>query len=57
MCRSPPPLSMHAHLVHAGHLLRSESIGFPGPGVTDTSELPRGYWQMNQGPLEEQPVL
>ena len=29
---------------------------FPGTGVTDDSELPCGCWELNLGPLEEQPV-
>ena len=29
----------------------------PGTGVTDRSELPCGCWELNQGPVEEQPVL
>jgi hypothetical protein len=28
-----------------------------GTGVADSCELPCGYWQLNPGPLEEQPVL
>lgn len=27
------------------------------PGVTDSYELPWGCWELNPGPLEEQPVL
>ena len=26
-------------------------------GVTDNCELPYGYWELNPGPLEKQPVL
>jgi hypothetical protein len=29
----------------------------PGTGVTEGCELPCGYWELNSGPLEEQPVL
>ena len=29
----------------------------PGNGVTDSCELPCGCWEVNPGPLEEQPVL
>ena len=29
----------------------------PGTGVTDSCEPPRGCWELNPGPLEEQPVL
>ena len=31
-----------------------ESVGSPGTGVTDSCELPCGYWELNLGPLEEQ---
>ena len=31
--------------------------GAPGTGVTDSCELPYGYWESNPSPLEEQPVL
>jgi len=34
-----------------------ESVGFPEAGVTDGYELPCGCWELNLGPLEEQPVL
>lgn len=29
----------------------------PGIIVKDSNELPCGFWELNQGPLEEQPVL
>ena len=29
----------------------------PGTGIKDSCELPCGYWELNSGPLEEQPVL
>jgi hypothetical protein len=31
--------------------------GPPGTVVTDSCELPRGGWELNSRPLEEQPVL
>ena len=34
-----------------------EVVRFPGTGVTDGCELPCGSWELNQGPLKEQPVL
>jgi hypothetical protein len=34
-----------------------EGIGSPGIGVIDSCELPCGCWELNLGPLEEQPVL
>ena len=42
----------------ARHLQRpEEGTGFPRTGVTNGCEPPRGYWESNPGPLEEQPVL
>ena len=32
-------------------------VSDPGTGVTSTCELPCGCWELNPGPLEEQPVL
>ena len=32
-------------------------IRSPGTGVTDGHKLPSGFWELNQNPLEEQPVL
>jgi hypothetical protein len=29
----------------------------PGTGVTDSCKLPRGWWERNLDPLQEQPVL
>lgn len=29
----------------------------PGPGITDSCELPSGCWELNPVPLEEQPVF
>jgi E3 ubiquitin-protein ligase NEDD4 len=29
----------------------------PGTGVTDSCELPCGFWELNLGPLEKQQVL
>ena len=34
-----------------------ESVRFPGMGVTDSCELPCRCWELNPGPLEEQPML
>ena len=34
-----------------------EGARSPATGVTDSCELPCGYWELNPGPLEEQPVL
>lgn len=33
-----------------------KAVRFPGTGVTDRCELPRGFWKWNPGPPEEQPV-
>jgi hypothetical protein len=40
-----------------GVLPASMSDGTPGPGVTDSCELLCGLWELNPGPLEEQPVV
>jgi hypothetical protein len=34
-----------------------EGVGPSGTGVTDCRELPCRCWELNQGPLEEQPAL
>jgi hypothetical protein len=34
-----------------------EGVRSPGREVTDSCELTCGYWELNPGPLEEQPVL
>ena len=33
------------------------SVRFPGTRITDSCELLCGCWELNLGPLEEQPVL
>lgn len=33
------------------------TIRSPGPGLTDSCELPCGCWKLNLGPLQEQQVL
>jgi hypothetical protein len=37
--------------------LQGQSTVSPGTGITDGCELPHGFWELNLGPLEEQPVL
>jgi hypothetical protein len=39
------------------HVCLREGVGSPGTGVTDSCELPSGCWELNLGPLGEQPVL
>ncbi|ERE74288.1 E3 ubiquitin-protein ligase [Cricetulus griseus] len=34
-----------------------EAVGSSGTGVTDSCELPCGCWELNPGPLEEEPGL
>ena len=34
-----------------------KGVRFPGPDVSDSCELPQGYWELNPGPLQEQLVL
>ena len=35
----------------------SEGVRSPRTEATDRCELPRGCWELNPGPLEEQPVF
>jgi hypothetical protein len=39
------------------HICLCESYGTSGTGVTDSCVLSCGCWELNSGPLEEQPVL
>lgn len=39
------------------HVCLYEGVRSPGTTVTDICELPCGFWKLNQGPPEEQPVL
>jgi hypothetical protein len=39
------------------HICLCESVRFPRGGDRGTCELPHGCWELNLGPLEEQPVL
>jgi hypothetical protein len=34
-----------------------EGVRSPGTGIVDSCELSCGCWELNPGPLEEQPVL
>ncbi|KAL6074356.1 hypothetical protein STEG23_012106, partial [Scotinomys teguina] len=52
----PVPAASRAHSVSYVMQLRSSKRS-PGTGVTDSCELPCGFWDLNPGPLEEQPVL
>jgi hypothetical protein len=46
------------HFTNAQCPRRSEEdINSPEAGATDRCELPCGYWGLNRGPLQEQPVL
>ena len=53
-------MSVYYH-VHAWYPQRSqrseESVRSSGTGATDSCEPPYGCWELNLGPLEEQPVL
>jgi hypothetical protein len=44
-------------LVFCLHVCLFEGVIFPGTGVIDSCEQPCGCWDLNLGPLEEQPVL
>lgn len=39
------------------HVCLYEGVRSPGTTGTDICELPCGFWKLNQGPPEEQPVL
>lgn len=39
------------------HIYVCEGANSPGTGITESSELPCGCWQLKLGPLEEQPVF
>ena len=39
------------------HVHLCEHVGSTESGLTDSCELPCGYWALDSGPLEEQPVL
>ena len=41
-------------LVFYLHACLVVGVRSPGTRVTDTCELPCGYWELNLGPLEEQ---
>jgi hypothetical protein len=44
-------------LVFCLHVCLCKGVRSSGTGVTDRCELPCGCWELNLGPLEEQPVL
>ena len=44
-------------LVFCLYVYLCEGVRSSLTGVTDSCELPRGYQELNWGPLEEQPVL
>ena len=44
-------------LVFCLHVCQCKGVRHPETGVTDSYELPRGCWELNPGPLEEQSVL
>lgn len=39
------------------HVCLREGVRSPETGMTDSYELPCGCWELNPGPLEEQPVV
>lgn len=43
-------------LVFCLHVFLCENVESSRTGVTDNCELPYGFWELNRGPLEEQPV-
>lgn len=52
------PACMSVYHMHAWCWQRpEEDIGSPWTGVTGRCELPCGFWVLNLGPLEEQPMF
>ena len=54
-----PACKSAQHMTH-NHLCPQrpeEGAGSPGARVTDSCEPPCGGWELNPGPLEEQPVF
>ena len=49
-------LSAGTHVYHvlAVPMKAKKIVGSPGTGATDGCELPRGCWELNTGPLQEQ---
>ena len=45
------------YLFFISHVLVFSMHAYLCEGVTDSFELPCGCWELNLGPLEEQPVL
>lgn len=51
------PVCMFVSYVYVWYLRGLEEGVVPGTGVTDVCELMCGFWELNLGPLEEQPVV
>lgn len=57
-CRYVGVLHISVHHLCIWHQLRpEEGLSPPGTPVIYGCEMPRSSWQLNSGPLEEQPVL
>jgi hypothetical protein len=58
MCMNVLPACINVHQVHAWYPQRSEERRrILETGVTDDYELPCGCWELNSGPLREQPGI
>ena len=58
ICCECLPACMFVHHLHAWCVYRPERGNWiPGTGVLDDCETPCGYWELNPGSLEQQPVL
>lgn len=52
------PHDMSVHHMHAWYLCKTEEgSGFPKTEISDSDELPCGLWELNLGPLQEQPMI
>lgn len=51
------PHDMSVHHMHAWYPCKTEEgSGFPKTEISDSDELPCGLWELNLGPLQEQPM-
>jgi hypothetical protein len=57
MCMGVLPACLCIRHMPTAHRGQKKSVRFPGTGVPDSHNPPCGCWEMNPGPLEEQPVF
>lgn len=46
---TPPPATLEECFGHTGSLRSPYSRDYPETGITDSCELPHGYWELNPG--------